>query len=227
VLAAVGCVRLLRLRPWLGRAVVGASLVQFFLVASVPQFGGDWCWGPRLLLPLVTLSAVGLPFVGATVRRTAKVGLVAVGVLVQLLGLSLDHHRFFYERGLHDQFWRGGADRYYVESQLLARPAEIAVTLRDGIPPEASRLIPNPYPAHLVTNTVRGDERYRQLDAPRWMRSFRILYLPRPWPLWMGTLEPGRRPVNLPATTALLLGALAAGVALLRSGLRRQREPSA
>src|SRR5262249_3074546 len=109
-------------------------------------------------------------------------------VFVQLLGISVDHHQFFYEANLPVYFWAEDPWVYFRHSQLLARPAEIYHSL-PGAPqrppqPEATRLWPQPgdYPA---------------------------FFFPRPWWGWMGRVRPDLRPVE-PAPWIVACGALLA-----------------
>jgi len=65
--------------------------------------------------------------------------------------------------------------------------------------------------------------------SPQWMPYFRIFYLPRPWPLWLPTVDPERfdRPVPpLPATALLVLVGLA-GAGLVRWGFGRAEAAAA
>jgi hypothetical protein len=202
----------------LALTVVVAGLIQLMFVSSLRFFGSDWAWGPRYLVVTLPLWALAFPFVrAARLRPAVQTGIVVWGLVVQLLGISIDHQRFFFERALPDFFWASDPWCYFKNSALLARPTEIVVSLRDGVPATARWFAPSPY-LDSVTYAISGNR--RRHISPVWMRQFKVFYLPRPWPLWMLTLPPDRRPVNpLPLAVGTLgLGLL--GAALIRSGLR-------
>jgi hypothetical protein len=223
VLGLLGLRGLRRKDPVLGLVLMAVSAVQLFFVSSLRFFGSDWAWGPRYLVPLLPLWALAFPFVStATIRRSIQIALVSVGVLVQLMGLSLDHQRFFFERGLPPFFWAVDPWFYFRESALLARPGEIAVSLRDGVPSNARRFAPGPYP-EAVTYSIFGY--FRPDLAPMWMRGFQVFYLPRPWPLWMRAIQPDRRPVALGATVLGLVVVGVSGVGLIHRGISRVSTP--
>jgi hypothetical protein len=151
------------------------------------------------------------------VRAAARAGLVAVialGVCVQVLAISVDHHRFFFDRSLPRFFWYTHPYTYFHESALLARPAELETTIIDGVPREAEAFRPGPYSARL-TYAVFGGWSHPELSPPRWMRLYRVFWLPRPWPLWMRTIPPAERPVDMPAALSAIAVAMLAGVGML------------
>jgi hypothetical protein len=218
LLAFAGARGLFERAPALFGAIAATSLVHLLFIIQIPFFGGDWCWGPRYLLVLVPLWGLTFPFALARLarRRYVVTGLVAAGLAVQALGVSLDYHRFFFERNLPTYFWAGDEWVYFKHSQLLARIDEVATTLRDGIPPEAADLIPTP--GGQVTYTTAGPPDPALSDA--WARQFQIWYWPYAWPLWMHAADPAQRPVNLPAAILFCLAVLGAGCALVGAALR-------
>jgi hypothetical protein len=212
LLGLLGMRQLWRRDPVLGLTLMMVSIIHLLFVSSLRFFGSDWAWGPRYLVVLLPLWALAFPFVDtATIRRSVVVAVVSLGILVQVMAVTVDHQRFFFERALPDHFWAEDQWFYFRESALLARSGEIAVSLRDGVPQTAKWFAPHPYPDAL-TYSIFGNTR-REL-APVWMRQFQVFYLPRPWPLWMRTIPPDRRPVRL---GPVVLGLLA--VALLGAGL--------
>jgi len=207
--------------PKLATTVAAATVVHGLFIASLSIFHGDWCWGPRYLTVLLPLWALPLPFLPPIrLRRPLIAALASVGLIVQLLGLSLVHERFFYERRLPTYFWYGDAAFYFRESALTARLGEIASTLAGGVPATATYFSPSPY-RDLLTYYIAPPASVDR--APDWMPYFRIFYLPRPWPLWMPTVDPERfdRPLPpLPAAGILFLVGLAGGVLVWREGRR-------
>jgi hypothetical protein len=219
VLGILGLRGLWRKDRVLALVLVTASTIQLGFVSSLRFFGSDWAWGPRYLVPVLPLWALAFPFVRvSTIRRSLVPAVVSIGIVVQLMALSVDHQRFFFERGLPPFFWATDPWFYFRESALLARPGEIAVSLRDGVPANARRFAPGPYPEAL-TYAIFGHARPEL--APVWMRRFQVFYLPRPWPLWMRSIPPHRRPVRLEPVVLGLLGAGLLGMALIYLGVNK------
>ena len=191
LLAILGARRLFAVAPALATTIAAVSLTHLLIVAQVVFFGGDWCWGPRYVLVLLPLWALAAPFAVTGARRIVVPALVALGVSIQVLAISLDHHRFFYERNLAAHFWAKDPWFYFRSSQLLARPGEIAATWLTRVPVEAVAFSPTPW--HEVTYSPFGPR--RPAESAEWVRRFAVFYLPRPWPLWFHALDPAQRPV--------------------------------
>lgn len=191
LLVFLGGRRLFARAPALATAIVAVSLTHLLVVAQLVFFGGDWCWGPRYLLVLVPLWALALPFAADRARRVVVPALVSLGVLIQVLAISLDHHRFFYERNLAPHFWAEDQWFYFRNSQLLARPGELAASWLTGVPAEAVAF--SPTPRREITYSPFGPA--RPASSAQWVRHFPVFYLPRPWPLWIHALDPAQRPV--------------------------------
>jgi len=216
LLAFLGARSLLRRAPALVAAIAAVSIIHVMIVVQVAFFGGDWCWGPRYLLILIPLWALTLPFAAARVRREVVVLLVAAGVVVQLMAVTVDHQRFFFERNLPPTFWADAPWFYFRDSQLVARAREIAVTLRDGMPREAASFTPSP--GREATYSPFGPA--APAMGARWMRQFKVFYLPRPWPFWVSEVPAERRPVAVVPGALLAAVSLGMGLALLRRALR-------
>ncbi len=190
LLALPGLRELWRRASRTARFAFGVTASQLLFVSSLLFCAGDWCWGPRYLavtLPLVMLAA---PFGAARLNKGVVVGTVALSLTIALLGISLDHHQFFFDRNLPAQFW---TDRsfYFRESALAARPFELAESLTRSFAPSAKALFPGPYP-ELPTYTTFGPPPGSESFAFQWQERFPGLYWPRPWPLWSrlhGTFE--------------------------------------
>jgi hypothetical protein len=208
----------------LAQAVVVTSIVHLVGMGSLSFFGGDWCWGPRYLVPTIPLLTLALPFAGSRSRRRPWLWtLISMSFAVQLMGISIDAHRFFYARSLPPFFWYGNGGFYFRNSALSARVLEIRDSLRNGIPPEARAFRPGPYPT-LLTYTTFGPV---EASTPMWMRNYRLFWLPRPWPFWMADLNPGQRPIGVRVYLIVLLSVATSGVLAIRYGLRRTEAPSA
>jgi hypothetical protein len=219
VLALLGLYHLFRRERRLGQAVVASAAAYLALISSLSFFGGDWCWGPRYFVSILPLLALGFPLLKFdTARRQLGIGtLVVAGLAVQLLGVSLDQHPFFYGRSLHPFFWSTDSGFYFRQSALFARPGELLARLRDGVPSEAKQFRPGPYPESL-TYAVFGPGGPNNQDQPGWMRHFRVFWLPRPWPLWMATIPETERPIALRTATSVLLALGLAGAVAIRLG---------
>jgi hypothetical protein len=221
ILALVGARGLVTRAPTLAIAVASVSTVHLLLVIQFAFFGGDWCWGPRYLLPLLPLWALAFPLATRYLRPWIVGLLVTLGFVIQLMAISLDHQRFFFEHGLHPYFWR---DQwvYFEHSQLTSRIRELIVVVRDGVPAEVNRFSPTPRPH--ITYSPFGPPDHR-LGAV-WIRRFRVFWLPRPWPLWSRHVEPPQRPVELLPMLAAGGVLLGGGLALTILGLRRATDNS-
>jgi hypothetical protein len=214
-LAFFGARALSKREPILAAVVGLVSVVHLLLVIQLAFFGGDWCWGPRYLLVLVPLWALSIPFALQHLRRWVVGAAVTLGLVVQLMGISVDSQRFFFEHNLPPYFWRDQW-AYFKYSQLLSRPLELFSIVRAGVPLEAKSF--SPTPGAQTTYTPAGPRNYGR-DGALWVRHFAVFHTLRPWPFWIWVVDPARRPVE-PGATLLLCGALfIGGVALLMLGL--------
>jgi hypothetical protein len=121
---------------WATAAACGLFLL---FVSFLTFFKGDPCWGPRYLTPVFALGWVFVPAAAAVLRRFFVGTILAAGVAIQLLGLSMDPHRMFFEAPV--SFFYSTADPWLgfspTTSHLLQRPREIVNVLRscDERPP--------------------------------------------------------------------------------------------
>ena len=218
--------RLFQRERRLVQAVVLASLLYFGMISSLSFFGGDWCWGPRYFATILPLLALGFPFVAA-VKRAARIAIrsaIVAGLCVQVLALSLDQHRFFYGHSLPTFFWYRHSTYYFSHSALFSRPFEIIDSIRHGVPAEAEAFRPGPYPDEL-TYAVFGMWGHPELPAPVWMRLYSVFWLPRPWPLWMSTIPPSDRPIDLVFALAVIGLTAACGALAIRYALPARVRP--
>ena len=201
-------------------AVVLISIVYVLLIVQFPFFGGDWCWGPRYLLVVLPLWALAFPFSTQVVGRRTAGALVAAGLVVQLMAITVDHQRFFFAHDLGPYFWRDQWT-YFKHSQIVARPGELVSLVRDGVPADARWFSPTPQAQ--ITYTPAGPPRDRR--PSEWMRQFAVFYLPRPWPAWVPRLDPAHRPIAPWPMLALCGALLAAGLTLIARETRRAPRP--
>jgi hypothetical protein len=211
LLGVVGLRHLWRRERCLVVVIVSASVVHLAFISSLSFFGSDWAWGPRYLVALLPLWALAAPLATREISRWLVIVLLALGIFIQTCAISIDHQRFFLERALPDYFWADDPWSYFKHSALLARPAEMLASIREGVPPTARHFAPGPYPG-LVTYTTWSN-RPRDL-SPTWVREYKVFYLPRPWPLWMPYLDPSLLPIATGVWTVgvAVLGLLGAGL---------------
>jgi hypothetical protein len=217
LLGLFGLPRLWRRSPALAAGLVLTSVTLLAVIAPAAFFGGDWCWGPRYLLPVLPWWALAWPGAGRPLERRA---LIAVSVAVQILAVSVDHQRFFFEHCLSDFFWAEQPAFYFRNSALLSRPAELLDVLKDhgGHP----RFSPSPYRG-LLTYSPFGPGPRDVRSA--WMRRYELFFAPRPWPLWFARIPPEHRPVSLPSAVSFFALTSLLGAVLLASSWRRSKAP--
>jgi hypothetical protein len=225
--AALGALSLrswFRQRPMLAASIGTIGLVQLLFNSSLTFWSSDWAWGPRylmLLAPLLTLP-LGIEPWKSNWHRYAARGIVALGLVVQLFGISVEHHRFFYERKLPAFFWYLTPELYWRESQWWSRPGELLSVLTEPLPEPPVAFRPGPYAASLPTYCIFGSY---PPSSDRWMRQFAVFYLPRPWPFWIPALPPSLQPVD-PVRASTFCGGLGClGALLLLLGLRQREAP--
>jgi len=217
LLGILGIRSLWRRRPEAALMILGASAALISFMSCYAGLGGDWCWGPRYLTVLLPMWALAFPFVPADkIRRDLVLAIVGAGLLVQVLALSAETQRFFFERAFDDHFWAEDPWVYFKHSALLARVGE-TISLGTG-PPLTARFFNSAPVTDWYTYTILGPPPPRSM-APTWMRNFKIYYLPRPWPLWMCWLPKTLRPINLGVWAGTLLSMLLAGVGFVYHGL--------
>ena len=221
ILGFAGIRRIWQHRPQLGLAILAASMVLVLFLSTIAFGGGAWCWGPRYLVPLVPLWALAFPFAPLEKQRWRNLALVviAAGVIVQCLGISVEDQRYFFERGLTDFYWAHHPWFEFEHSQILARPAE-TFSLIKGPPREAKWFNTNQEPP--TYTSLRPGGIPQPALAPRWIRRYRVFYVPKPWPLWMWGIPPNQRALNLPAWLAGTLGVTLLGFALMHRGMRHE-----
>jgi hypothetical protein len=211
-----------RERPMLSAALGSVTLVQLAFSSCLTFWSSDWAWGPRylmLLAPMLTLP-LGMNDWASGLRRRVTVLVASFGLVVQLLGISVEHHRFFFERRLSAFFWYWRPEILWHESQWLARPAEALSVFTEALPESPVAFRPGPYAATLPTYCIFGGH---PPTSNVWMRRFAVFYLPRPWPFWVPALPDALRPVDPLRASAMCLAIGCAGLLLLGLGWRGRR----
>ena len=167
----------------------------------------------RLAFPFVSLQG--------KFRQTLLLTNVSTGLFVQLLALSSENQRFFFERGFEDFFFVDDPWVYFKHSALFARVAE-TISLHNG-PPSSAHFFNSIPVRRWSTYCILGPGNLSRTLAPEWMRSFKIYYLPRPWPLWMSTINPVLCPINVSGWLMGLLVLWLTGVGFIYFGVRADR----
>jgi hypothetical protein len=192
-----------------------ASLVFVVFISTMSFYKGDLCWGPRYVTPILALLWLFAPSAAAIWPRRLTVGLLCLGFLVQLLGLSVDPLRLYVHHRLPSGYF-GGQEWIHFEpalGHLVNRPREILEICRDdGAQTTAFCADPRP------TSTTLLLEDYD--NGPEAVRKYRFLASFRPWWISQRWLSPPERPVALLPTVTMLLVLAAAGLGLSVLGLR-------
>jgi hypothetical protein len=203
--------------------IVAACLAIHILLTSTLKFwAGEWAWGPRYLLVSLPLVCLGLPFVSGTRATKWLYGAAVAGLAVQLLGISVDHQRYYVERSLTPFFW---VDEWsmYRDSPLVARPAELwSIARREDL--STVRALVPARDEMSMTSSLFGPPFGRRNDQARWMREFLVFVVPRPWPFWTAYLPQELRPGRTDLMLQLGLAAALAAFGLLGLRLRDEEE---
>jgi len=112
--------------------VLALSCLHLAEMSCLWFVGGDYCWGPRYLLPIMPLWALALPFVSAyALRPSFARSLIGAGLAVQLMGISIDFDRFFFDHRLTlPPYFNVNPWGYFHFSQWISRPGEILESIR-------------------------------------------------------------------------------------------------
>lgn len=208
--------------PETALAMVLSTLTLIAFLSCICFVGGDWCWGPRYLTPLLPLWALAFPFIQLNRLRSRLVVLiVGISFGVQVMALSVENQRFFFQNGFRDHFWAEDAWVYFKHSALFARVDEL-LSLSAGPPPNAKFFNSIPLPDWSTYTLLGPPPTLDRSLAPTWMRNYQIYYLPRPWPLWISYRPERLRPINRNAWVLGLLSMSGLGVGLVVLGIRRK-----
>ena len=213
---------LLGLRVWLRdyrlftQALLIACAGFTAFICCLVFFKGDLSWGPRYLTPVFAALWVFVPSaINVHGWRPTRL-LFGLGLLVQLLGLSVDYHRLYAELRFPSGFYQGYPWIYFHPraAHLVNRPREIweILTTNDA----ATRYSPTDLP----TAAMPCPEFFER--GPEAVRKYHCFNSFRPWWASMTFLAPHERPVDLTRTVALLLALTAGGLALMGIGCGRR-----
>jgi len=213
-LAIPGLWRLLKRDPD-GLSPIPACLALHLLLISCFRFwAGEWAWGPRYLVATVPLVCIGLPFSWPSRRhQVVKAVVCGVGLIVQLLAISVDHQRYYFTRSFPPFFWLDES-KMYTDSPLFARPREVAIVFGGRDRGAVKALVPGPRP-NSMTGSLFGPTPSQLPRARQWMRDYLVFVVPRPWTLWSRYLSEDQRPGRTGLMTVIGLLVAMASLAVL------------
>ena len=238
-------------------ATLAAAALFTLFICFLPFFKGEPTWGPRYLTPVFALAWIFVPAAVAVHGRLFVNTVLGAGVVVQLLALSTDPQRLFFETPLPINYynshpWFGFHPAF---SHLLQRPGEIIRTLSST--ERAERYTTAPVPTHagrfVTPLLVNLPSSVGLMSAPQGIGSpiafmwdfqfgsglraqvmFRDAYLRnhimssfRPWWASQWYLPEDQRPVDLVRTLLLLLVLSALGLGMMIGSVKAISCPAA
>jgi hypothetical protein len=194
-------------RWWTG-SVLLSGLGFLLFMSCISFFKGDIAWGPRYLTPLFALLWLFVPTGVASLPAGRKPVALALGLLIQLLGLCTDPHRLYIEKEFPSGAFMYNPWVYFNPgiSHLFHRPFEIWAILQNREPAET--FTPAPSPTYALPL-------HEFLGGPSAVKKYHLFNSFRPWWANQQHLAPEERPVRLGPTVALFIGFLLAGLALM------------
>jgi hypothetical protein len=215
--AAALCGMRVRFRnePWLAPWFVAAAAIYVVFVATLTFYSGEPSWGPRYLTPLFAAMWLFAPDASAVLSRRAIAALLAAGLFVQLLGLSVETNRLYCQRQWPTSKFLADPLFYFrpSDSKLINRPWEIYQILSGGSRATNYTYAAEPtFPVHVPHEPMDDIRRYHVLNSLR------------PWWINQRFLDPAERPVDIAKTAALLLGFAGIGLAAMALGSCREQE---
>jgi hypothetical protein len=243
LLGVVGLWRWRRTEVWLFRALLAGVGGFVGFLCFLTFFTGDPTWGPRYLTPVYALFWLFVPAGAAALRPQPARLVLALGVLVQLLGLSVDSHRLYIARNLPSAFYYYISPWLYFDrdvAHLINRPREIGELLRaDGGREVAFSPGPEPtFAPPVIDHMDRPDAAQvagavglasspggalaapaaLHRDQPAVVQRYHVFNSFRPFWASQWYLAPEERPVDLGGAVAVLLALALAGGAGLWAG---------
>jgi hypothetical protein len=198
------------------RTLLAASAIFLFFLVLLTFFKGDPCWGPRYLTPLLAVGWVFVPAGASLLRRHLVVAVLAVGLLVQMAGLSVDPHRLYVQRELPSAFYMYDPWIYFhpAAAHLLNRPRELVeVWSANGERAEAFSPVPRGKPP---TFTLPVSDEIEQ--GARGIGKYHLFQSFRPWWHSQQYLPSAEQPVALLPTLGAFAAVGVAGLLLMLLG---------
>jgi hypothetical protein len=199
-------------RLWTGAVLVASAGFVAFL-CSLLFFKGDVGWGPRYLTPVFAVLWLLTPAAAEEVRPGRVALYLGLGLLVQLLALTIDPHRLYIRTGLQPKALLVAPTLHFdaAAAHLFQRPRELWEVLADPAPSEKFTPAPSPtYAIPLPDPLVADPDSARRYHV---FNSLRFWWASQVW------LPPEERPVDLGEMLAALGAAALGGLTLLLTGL--------
>lgn len=191
------------------------AMVGFF--AMLTFYKGGVCWGPRYLTPVFGMLWLFAPAGVSILGTRLATGLLALGAIVQVLGLATVPERIYVEQSVPSGFYRVDPWLYFEPaiSHLARRPHEIADAMSA---PPAAEFTPGPTPTFSMP--VFDPPYYTGPKGREGVRRYVLLNSLRPWWAIFPHLPAEQQPVDL-AKAGLSFTALGLfGLLLIVAGLR-------
>ncbi|CAN5555051.1 hypothetical protein BH11PLA2_BH11PLA2_05840 [soil metagenome] len=206
-------------------AIVLSCTVVTLFFSVLTFYKGGVCWGPRYLTPLFGIlwlfAPQGVAILGPRITKV----LLVLGILVQILGLSLIPERLYVQRELHSGFYVQHPWWYLHPAlgHIVNRPAEIIDALTA---PVAAEFTPAPSPT--FTLPVFDKPFYNGPKGIEGVRRYTLLNTFRPW--WATYPHLTSPPVNVARTVVFFVLLTVCGILLTCSWSRdmapHNEEPS-
>jgi hypothetical protein len=197
-------------------SVLAATVVFLGFVSLLCGFKGDPAWGPRYATPIFALWWLFAPASLSRLSGRLVRLLLATGMVVQVLALSVDPHRLYVQYRLPSAYYCIDPWLYFNPdlSHLLNRPREVfeIVSWTD----RADQFTPARAPTFAFPIL---DFLYREEKEP--IRRFHILSSLRPWWMSMRYLPPEQRPVCLASAAWFFAVGMLAGGLLTWTAIRK------
>ena len=215
VLALAGLLRWRRREAFLCLAIAVSCTIFVLFISTMSFFKGDLSWGPRYLTPIFAVLWLFVPTAALSWPRRLTVGLLGLGLLVQLMALSVDPLRLFVSYRLPSGYFAGQEWIHFEPAlgHILARPREILEICKDD-GSATTEFCPDP---RCTSTDVLLEE---APNGPEAVRRYRYLASFRPWWIRFAWLLPSERPVPLLPTAAIMLALALGGVGLMLTMLR-------
>jgi hypothetical protein len=229
--------------PGFCKALAAASLLFTLFLSFLTFFKGEPCWGPRYLTPMFALWWIFVPTAAAAMRRSFVVLLLGLGVLVQLLALSVDPQRLLLAKAIPFNYYQYDRHLHFHPelSHLLQRPREIRDILgRQRRAPYYTTApyatyatkVPSVYPVVLtsalghgtlpmplrpltMTTAFQQSTMHGPVQYLEAVERYHVFASFRPWWLSQLYLTPEERPVDMARTLLLLLAVGSLGLGLM------------
>lgn len=198
-------------------ALLGSIAVVLGFFASMSIFKGDPAWGPRYLTPAFAVVWLFAPEGAARWGRKAAAALLASGLAVQLLALTVDPHRLYVERGLPSAFGAVAPVLYFYPpvAHLVNRPREIFEVWRARSEPGDEYS-----PSRVPTAAIPILDEFER--GPAALKRYKMLNSFRPWWVSQRYLSVESRPVPIVRTVLLELGGALSGAILILLATRKR-----